>query len=193
MISVVNTVETHICTIGMSSEPLECVFIPPKFRLADVISIAFSYETVPDPLPSLKIRVDETSIDLVSPENRGPLVFWRLDDVCDPNEIFPDVIVFDIITDGGDPVAFDLEDLVFFGPTATAEPPLGICLVECLSGIYGRPCDYDGDSVTFSVDSIATLDYENVAAIEKQLDELAKAHQALEDCKIVLEIGRAHV
>ena len=41
------------------SEPVNCVFIPPKFHVSDVISIVCVYDEAPDTLPSLALIVGD--------------------------------------------------------------------------------------------------------------------------------------
>ena len=171
----------------MSAESLRCVFIPPKFRVSDVLAIVRACGEAPDPVPVLKIHVDGAEYELANGKYEGNRVSWSVDEVCDFEEVAPEARAFELVTDKEERIAFDLSNVVFVGPAKSAAPPKDVYLFECVSGFYARPDDFHEDVVTFTVDSLLTLDYRNVLAIRQKLEELATAQKAFEDRKEALQ------
>lgn len=171
----------------MSTESLRCVFIPPKFHVSDVVSIVYFCDEAPNPLPSLKMRVEETEYNLAEPKYANGRVTWSVDDVCDFEEAAPEARSFELVTETDEKIVFQLENIAFLGPSKTASPPKSLYLFECISGLYARSEDFHEETVTFTVDSLLTLDYRNVLAIRQKLEELTTAQKAFEDRKEALQ------
>lgn len=165
------------------TEQLNCAFLPPNFTLNDVSSVAMYYENPPETSHSVQLEVDSRRFDLGDGVPSGNLLSWSLDEAGDFQELTPGCKEFSIIDPNGTSTHFDLTQLLFLGPTKNSSPPSGIYLLEFTSGFFCRNEDFTGDSVTFNIDSILTLDYRNVQAIRQQLDELAQATKTFEETK----------
>ncbi|OHT08541.1 hypothetical protein TRFO_22877 [Tritrichomonas foetus] len=168
------------------TESLNCVFIPTNFYISDVVSIVLYVAEQPNPLPSLSISVDGSSYSLPPPVFANNRLAWEVNTVCDFYEEAPECDSFKLTVGSAAPVDYSLNQLVFLGPTKSAKPPQNIYLLEFVSGVYARSTDYKEDTVSFSIDSILTLDYRNVLSIRQQLEELSAAQKAFEEKKALL-------
>ena len=165
------------------SETLKCVFIPTNFFISDVVSIVLYVEKQPDPAPSLQIIVGNNTYKLSPPTYSNGRLSWGVNTVCDFYEEAPECDNFKVQVNNSVPINYLLNQLVFLGPTKNAKPPQNVYLLELVSGIYARSSDYKEETVSFSVDSILTLDYRNIIAIQQQLGSLSEAQRKFEDKK----------
>lgn len=165
------------------TETLKCVFIPTNFFISDVVSIVLYAQEQPKPIPSLQIIVGENSYKLSPQPFSNGRLSWIVNTVCDFYEEAPECDNFKVQVNNSEPLNFILNQLVFLGPTKNAKPPQGVYLLELVSGIYARSTDYKEETVSFTVDSILTLDYRNIIAIQQQLGSLSEAQQKFEEKK----------
>lgn len=164
------------------SDCLNCVFIPPDFHLYDILNIVYIQEEAPEHPFDLSITVNEAQYNLPS-RLTGNRICWEFEAAGDFHTIAPDVQTFELISADKSPIQYNLKELIFLGPTKCASAPNDTFLLEFTSGIYARREDYQSDTVTFTVDSVLTLDYRNVMAIRQQLEELNAAQKTFEDTK----------
>jgi hypothetical protein len=165
------------------SEPSTCVFIPPNLRITDVVNLVFCCDSAPDPLPPVCLTVNSIPYDLPAPILADGRLLWPLDSVANFEEAAPDATSLSVTSDLGPRTDFNLHDLVFLGPANGASPRPGCFLIECISGLYSHPDSVNGEEVSFTIDSILTLDYRNVLAIRQQLDNLARTQTSFEEHK----------
>lgn len=162
------------------TETLNCVFIPTNFFISDVTSIVLYVQEQPKVIPSLQIIVGSNTYKLSPPAFSNGRLVWGVNTVCDFYEEAPECDNFKIQVNNQMPINYILNQLVFLGPTKNAKPPQNVYLLEFVSGIYARSSDYKEETVSFSVDSILTLDYRNIIAIQQQLGSLSEAQHDFE-------------
>jgi hypothetical protein len=165
------------------TEVVKCVFIPPKFQVDDILNIVYFGDPSADPLPSLELHLGSTIFPLppaTSADGRLSYSFESLEDL----QSSPPSTTFTLFPPN---ITFNLQSLVFLGPTKTASSLPRAFLLEFPSGLYARSDDVRPGSVTFTADSILTLSYDNLIAIRQQLDELARAEGAFEERKQMLQ------
>ena len=165
------------------SEALNCVFIPPNFTLNDISSITIFYEKPPEESYSLSMEVDSNVYNLKEGFLSSNKITWSLDEIENFQSLSPDSTQFIIHPPDSPPISFDLSKITFLGPIKNANPPNNIYLLEFISGYYCRSEDFTEETVSFTIESILTLDYRNVQTIRQQLEDLNTAKKAFEETK----------
>ena len=161
------------------SETINCIFIPPDLTLNDIMTIIiFNDENIKEEKKNIYLIFNNKTFDLGLNEINELKYIWNLDNIEELNDIkFFQLKIDDQIYD------FNLEELIFLGPINNLSIINNIPILEFTSGYYCRNIDYNSDTVSFTVDSVLTLDYRNVNSIKNQLEELSLAQQKFEETK----------
>jgi len=160
------------------AEGIHCVFIPPNFFLKDVMSIVF----ISEEKKKLVLEIDNVEFDLGEGNMQDGKIIWPIDTFGEFESLSENCKLFRLCANE-EKLSFDLSQLTFLGPVKGSSPPSSVFLLEFTSGYYCRSDDYSSETVSFSVDSILTLDYRNVAVIRKQIEELSVAKAKFEETK----------
>lgn len=171
----------------MSKEIINCVFIQPDFYVSDILSIVLYVDQPPKSIPSLSIIVNNQKYSLQTPTVSDGDISWNLNSICDFAEEAPQCDIFSLDKEGRIE-NYLLNQLLFLGPKKTAKPPLNTFLIEFPSGIYIRKKDYKDSTVSFSVDSILTLELRNIKSIQMSMAKLDEEKKKFEEKKKELGI-----
>lgn len=161
------------------TENQNCVFISPNFETSEIISIVYSTASLPDTAPVLKVSFSSVVIELQG-RIKNDRIIW---DVENSFLYASSSSEMSIIGKANEEIKFDLNDLLFYNPSELCQVPHDVYMPRFQSGLYIRRDDLKEDSVSFSISSILTLDYENIEKLQIKLDELQNASNELNETK----------
>ena len=161
------------------TENQNCVFISPNFETSEIISIVYSTASLHDTAPVLKVSFSSVVIELQG-RIKNDRIIW---DVENSFLYASSSSEMSIIGKANEEIKFDLNDLLFYNPSELCQVPHDVYMPRFQSGLYIRRDDLKEDSVSFSISSILTLDYENIEKLQIKLDELQNASNELNETK----------
>ncbi|EAY22487.1 hypothetical protein TVAG_035100 [Trichomonas vaginalis G3] len=163
-------------------ENIPCVFLPPDFHISDIIAISMFVDEPFETIPKLTLAIDNDEIYLNEGVQVDNKLSWIAESLSKFRELHTNTKRFRVILKQRE-VDFDLNNLIFLGPTKTAKPPVGLFLLEFTSGFYCNKSEINKDIIDLNLDLILTIDYRNINAIKQQLEALDAAQKEFEEAK----------
>jgi hypothetical protein len=172
------------------SAGLECVFLPPKFAVSDILSIIY-YSDSPDHAPSISISVGKETFSFPFPNFAEGRFRWSFSSIPRLTQLTASRFTLNATPDLPSPARFDLARLCFFGRSEYVTPRTKVFYLEFLSGLYLRFEDHKSTTVLWprGIASLTPCSLAAATQIDSQLTAYADAQAEFSAAQADLEIS----